>query len=67
MNKLISLMEPLPLPTRKSITFDRRIEFRNWHRLKPRIGTEAWFGDPQAPWQKGSSKKFELARTQIKT
>ena len=33
---------------------DRGIEFRDWRKLKPGIGTEAWFCDPQAPWQKGS-------------
>lgn len=54
MNKLMSVMEPLPQPARQSITFDRGIEFRNWRKLKPGIGTEAWFCDPQAPWQKGS-------------
>ena len=54
MNKLMSVMEPLPQPARKSITFDRGIEFRSWRKLKPGIGTEAWFCDPQSPWQKGS-------------
>ncbi|MCZ4368339.1 MULTISPECIES: IS30 family transposase [Sulfitobacter] len=54
MNKLMSVMEPLPQPARKSITFDRGIEFRDWRKLKPGIGTEAWFCDPQAPWQKGA-------------
>ena len=54
MNRLMDVMEPLPQPARKSITFDRGIEFRNWRKLKPGIGTEAWFCDPQSPWQKGS-------------
>lgn len=54
MNRLMGVMEPLPQPARKSITFDRGIEFRNWRELKPVIGTEAWFCDPQSPWQKGS-------------
>ena len=54
MNQLMAVMEPLPQPARKSITFDRGIEFRNWRKLKPGIGTEAGFCDPQAPWQKGS-------------
>ncbi|MEC8196900.1 MAG: IS30 family transposase, partial [Pseudomonadota bacterium] len=54
MNQLMDVMAPLPQPARKSITFDRGIEFRNWRRLEPGIGTEAWFCDPQAPWQKGS-------------
>lgn len=53
MNRLMGVMEPLPQPARKSITFDSGIEFRNWRKLKPGIGTEAWFCDPQAPWQKG--------------
>ena len=54
MNRLMGVMEPLPQPARRSITFDRGIEFRSWRKLKPGIGTEAWFCDPQAPWQKGS-------------
>ena len=37
MNRLMSVMEPLPQPARKSITFDRGIEFRNWRKLKPGI------------------------------
>ena len=35
MNRLVGVMEPLPQPARKSITFDRGIEFRNWRKLKP--------------------------------
>lgn len=53
-NKLMDVMEPLPQPARKSITFDRGLEFRAWRKLKSGIGTESWFCDPQAPWQKGS-------------
>lgn len=40
MDKLMTVMEPLPQTARKSITFDRGIEFRNWRKLKPGIGTE---------------------------
>lgn len=54
MNSLMDVMEPLPQPARRSITFDRGIEFRDWRRLQSGIGTESWFCDPQAPWQKGS-------------
>lgn len=53
-HKLMDVMEPLPQPARKSITFDRGFEFRAWRKLKSGIGTESWFCDPQAPWQKGS-------------
>jgi IS30 family transposase len=49
MSKLMGVMEPLPQPARRSITFDRGFEFREWRKLKPGIGTEAWFCDPQAP------------------
>jgi len=54
MTRLMNIMEPLPQTARKSITFDRGIEFSGWRKLNPGIGTEAWFCDPQAPWQKGS-------------
>lgn len=54
MNSLINLIEPLPQPARRSITFDRGFEFRAWRKLEEEIGTESWFCDPQAPWQKGS-------------
>ena len=53
-NKLMDVMEPLPQQARRSITFDRGFEFRAWRKLKSGIGTESWFCDPQAPWQKGS-------------
>ena len=53
-NKLMDVMEPLPQTARKSITFDRGFEFRAWRKLKSGIGTESWFCDPQAPWQKGA-------------
>lgn len=54
MNKLMGVMEPLPQPARRSITFDRGFEFIAWRKLKSGIGTDSWFCDPQAPWQKGS-------------
>lgn len=54
MNRLITLLSPLPLSARRSITFDRGLEFNRWRDLRTGMGTEAWFCDPQAPWQKGS-------------
>ena len=53
-NKLMDVMEPLPQPARRSITFDRGFEFRAWRKLKSGIGADAWFCDPQAPYQKGT-------------
>ena len=54
MNTLMDVIDPLPRPARRSITFDRGIEFRAWRKLRPDLGTENWFCDPWAPWQKGS-------------
>jgi len=54
MTRLMNIIEPLPQTARKSLTSDRGIEFSAWRKLKPGIGTETWFCDPQAPWQKGS-------------
>ncbi len=54
MNKLMDVMEPLPQSARRSNTFDRGFEFREWRRLQSGIRTESWFCNPQAPWQKGS-------------
>ena len=52
--RMIEAMAPLALPARQSITFDRGIEFRSWRELDKGMGTQAWFCDPQTPWQKGT-------------
>lgn len=54
MNRLIGLMSPLPQSARRSLTFDRGLEFVSWRELENGLGAQAWFCDPQAPWQKGS-------------
>ena len=62
MSKLMTVFEPLPQPALKSRTFDRGIEIRDLRKPKPKIGTEAWFCDPQAPWQKfQASGHLEMA------
>ncbi len=54
MDQLIDLFSPLPAPERQSMTFDRGFEFTSWRELGSGMGTDAWFCDPQAPWQKGA-------------
>ena len=54
MEALVQGLAPLPADARQSITFDRGTEFSAWKRLKDGIGVEAWFCDPQAPYQKGT-------------
>lgn len=54
MEALINGLAPLPSDARQSITFDRGTEFSAWQCLKDGIGADAWFCDPQAPYQKGT-------------
>lgn len=54
MEALIQGLAPLPADARRSITFDRGTEFSAWRDLKNGIGADAWFCDPQAPYQKGT-------------
>ena len=54
MEALIQGLAPLPADARKSITFNRGTEFSAWRHLKTGIGADAWFCDPQAPYQKGT-------------
>lgn len=60
MNEIINALSPLPFEARRSITFDRGSEFAAWDYLKAGIGSEVWFCDPQAPWQKGSVENGNL-------
>lgn len=54
MEALIQGLAPLPADARQSMTFDRGSEFSAWRHLKAGIGADAWFCDPQAPYQKGT-------------
>ena len=52
MDNLINLLSPLPRHARQSLTFDRGLEFVSWRELEKGLGAQAWFCDPQAPWEK---------------
>lgn len=54
MGKIMEAIKDLPLLARKSITFDRGTEFVSWPHLQAKTGTQTWFCDPSAPWQKGT-------------
>ncbi len=54
MGRLAQVMRTLPLQARKSVTFDRGSEFMGWPHLQAEVGTQTWFCDPSAPWQKGT-------------
>lgn len=54
----MNAFSPLLLNTRQSITFDRGFEIVAWLDFKAGIGTQIWFCDSSAPWQKGSVENF---------
>ncbi|MEH6524201.1 MAG: IS30 family transposase [Sulfitobacter sp.] len=56
MGKLANVMRTLPITARKSVTFDRGCEFMDWPHLQAEVGTQTWFCDPSAPWQKGTQE-----------
>jgi transposase, IS30 family len=50
---LIAMLESLPEPLRKSITFDNGTEFASHYKLANELHMKTYFCDPHAPWQKG--------------
>ena len=50
--KLTDLFTSLPLPLRRTITFDNGTEFAYHYRLH-KLSMRTFFCDPHAPWQKG--------------
>lgn len=50
---LIRMLKGLPPTLRRSITFDNGTEFTRHQRIAARLGLDAFFCDPRAPWQKG--------------
>lgn len=51
-NIIASLLQPLPVGLRRSITFDNGTEFARHYELH-RLAIQTFFCDPYAPWQKG--------------
>ena len=51
-NAIRTALAQLPLPLRRTVTFDNGTEFARHYELNP-IGTATFFCDPHAPWQKG--------------
>ncbi len=50
---LIRMLQPVPQPLRRSITFDNGSEFARHHRIAQHLDILAFFCEPRAPWQKG--------------
>lgn len=54
LGRLAGLLGPLPAAARRSVTFDRGLEFLAWRDLTKATEIDVWFCDPQAPHQKGA-------------
>jgi IS30 family transposase len=56
------LLEPLPPPLRRTLTFDNGTEFAEHHSLNPApLGLATYFCDPHSPWQKGGARQTPSA------
>lgn len=53
LDKLLTLLKPLPRQMRRSMTFDNGTEFSLHYKLTDKLGIRTYFCDPHAPWQKG--------------
>lgn len=59
MTGMFNLLGTLPAFARRSVTFDRGTEFARDPVLKSRLGMDACFCKPQAPWQKRLRRVFQ--------
>jgi len=51
--RLTELLEPIPPPLRKTLTFDCGTEFALHYLLADQLNLQTYFCDPHSPWQKG--------------
>lgn len=53
-NAIISALQPLPKPLRRTITHDNGGEFARHARVNEKLDMPAYFCEPHSPWQRGS-------------
>lgn len=51
--RLATLLKPIPMPLRKTLTIDNGTEFALHYRLTEQLALQTYFCDPHSPWQKG--------------
>ena len=56
MDRLIRELSPLPVEARRSITFDRGLEFVSWRELESGMGTKSWFATLRHPGRRDRSR-----------
>jgi IS30 family transposase len=55
-NALIRAFKKMPIPLRKSLTWDRGMELAKHVELSRRTKVPVYFCDPQSPWQRGTNE-----------
>ena len=55
-NALTATFSTLPVPMRRSLTWDRGKELSAHRLLTTEIGLPVYFADPKSPWQRGSNE-----------
>ena len=53
---LAAKIKTLPEALRRSLTWDQGPEMRDWKQLHVDANIDVYFGDPHAPWQRGSNE-----------
>jgi IS30 family transposase len=55
-DRLIETLTALPLAVRRTLTWDQGNEMFQHERIEAATGTQIYFADPHAPWQRGTNE-----------
>ena len=53
---LIGVLETIPVPFRRTLTWDRGAEIGNWKTIEEATGFQVYVAAPRSPWQRGSNE-----------
>ena len=59
MGRLVDALAPLPADARRSLTFDRGLEFVAWRELDAGLGAKAWLGRPPGPLAEAHGREHQ--------
>jgi IS30 family transposase len=56
--RCIELFERVPVPLRKTLTWDQGREMACQDELAAAVGLDVFFAEPHSPWQRGTNENF---------